>query len=206
VTTFADALWHDLDVAITKHLEESARRRRARRVGAMSALAVGVLASGAIASGIASDLNLAPGDWAVLRTGQVDEGRGAYVHATRRADGTSSTFMVEHDAGLTPYEAFLLHEQTLAAANATSPVPVRQEPGALCTPEQLTQAERLAVDVLSSLFQPGAAFEATGPAVSRALTDAFASAPCRGLEYAGEQARLVFAGKQPASKLMSGVR
>jgi hypothetical protein len=206
VTTFAEALWHDLDAAITRHIEDSARRRRARRVGAMSALAVGVLASGAIASGIASDLNLAPGDWAVLRTGQVDEGRGAYVHATRRADGTSSTFMVEHDDGLKPYEAFLLHEQTLAAANATSPVPVREEPGALCTPEQLRQAERLALDVLSSQFQPGAAFDATGPAVSQALTDAFASAPCRGLEYGGEQARLVFAGKQPASKLMSGVR
>ena len=42
---------------------------------------------------------------------------------TERGSFSNSTFMVEHDAGLTPYEAFLLHERTRAAADATSPCP-----------------------------------------------------------------------------------
>jgi hypothetical protein len=204
--TAAEALWHDLDVAINRRIARAARRRRARRLGAVSACAVGLLASGAIASGIASDLDLAPSEWAVLREGQVDGGRGAYVHAARDADGVHSTFMVEHDDGLARYDAFLLHERTLAAADATSPVPVREEAGSLCTREQLTDAERVALAALNAQLQPDAAFDATGAAVSRALADAFASTPCRGLAYAGEQARLVFAGKQPASKLMPGAR
>jgi hypothetical protein len=206
VTPGADLLWHDLDAAITRRIMRSSRRRRTRRLGAVSVLALGALVSGAIASGIASDLDLAPSDWAVLRAGQVDGGRGAYVHATRIAGAGSSTFMVEHDDGLSPYEAFLLHERTVAAANATSPVPVGEEAGSLCTPDQLTRAERLALGVLGSSFEPGAAFDSTGPAVSDALAAAFAGVPCRGLAYAGEQARLVFAGAQPMSKLMPGAR
>jgi hypothetical protein len=206
VTTSVEVLWNDLDAAINRRIERTSRGKRARRLGMLSALTVGLLASGAIASGVAADLDLAPGDWAVLRQGQVDDGRGAYVHATRIADGTSSTFMVEHDDGLDPYQAFLLHERTLAAATATSPVPVREEAGPLCTPEQVTRAERVALGVLGSQFEAGAAFDATGPAVAAALADAFANTRCRGLAYGGEQARLVYAGKQPASKLMPGAR
>ena len=56
---------------------------------------------------------------------------------------------------------------------------------------------------------------ATGPrggsrsasgAVDSAVSAAFADAPCKGLEYAGEQARLVYAGRQPAAKLMPGAK
>jgi hypothetical protein len=113
--------------------------------------------------------------------------------------------MVEHDAGLSPYEAFLLHEQTKAAADTTSPVPVRAEPGSLCTPEQLTRAESVAVRALAA-YAPGTPAEATRAAVDTALRDAFAGRPCRGLEYAGEQARLVRAGVEPRTLLMPGAR
>jgi hypothetical protein len=140
-----------------------------------------------------------------LREGQLDGGRASYVHAVR-TDGRSSTFLVEHDDGLPPYAAFLLHERTIDAAAETSPVPVRDEPGGLCTPEQLTRAERVALGALESDFGRGAAFDSTGPAVSHAVADAFADAPCRGLAYAGEQARLVFAGTQPSNTLMPGAR
>jgi hypothetical protein len=207
MTASADALWQDLGAAIHRRIERRSRRRRTRRLGAVTVLAVGVLASGAIASGIASDLDLAPGEWAVLRGGRVDDGRGAYVHATRIADGSASTFMVEHDDGLEPYQAFLLHERTVAAAAATSPVPVRREPGELCTAEQLTRAERIALGALSARFEAGTAFAATGTAVSHALAAGFdGTQACRGLSFAGEQARLVFAGSEPRVKLMPGAR
>ena len=39
-----------------------------------------------------------------------------------------------------------------------------------------------------------------------AVREAFAQAPCRGLEYGGEQARLVYAGIQPVAALMPGAR
>jgi hypothetical protein len=105
-----------------------------------------------MASGIGPDLQLDPAKWSILGGGSTDNGRGAYVHAQNKADGGHSTFMVEHDAGLAPYDAFLLHERTRAAADATSPVPVRTEPGALCTAAQLTRAERVALATLRSSY------------------------------------------------------
>jgi len=113
--------------------------------------------------------------------------------------------MVEHDAGLPAYQAFLLHEQTLAAAQASSPVPVEIEPGALCTPSALARAEAVALSTLRTQFPAGTNADATKASVDAAVLAAFKGSPCKGLEYAAEQARLVYAGVQPASMLMPGV-
>jgi hypothetical protein len=88
----------------------------------------------AIASGVGADLQHDSTKWSILGGGSVENGRGAYAHAQRRDDGSQSTFLVEHDAGLPAYRAFLLHEKTLAAAQETSPAPVVREQGTLCTP------------------------------------------------------------------------
>ncbi len=202
----ADLLWADLGAAIGRRIQHTAKRRRRQRLAAVSTVVVGAVTTSAIASGIASDLHLAPSDWAVLRDGSIDNGRGSYVHARRLADGTSSTFLAEHDDGLTPYEAFLLHERTLAAANATSPTAVREEPGSLCTRDQLTHAEKVSLSALAANFAPGTGFDASGAIVSDALEVAFADQPCRGLAFAGEEARHVFAGTEPATMLMPGAR
>ena len=113
--------------------------------------------------------------------------------------------MVEHDRGLTRYDAFLLHERTKSAADASSPVPVRIEPGPLCTAEELTRAELVALQALGA-FAPGTSANATKQAVDTALGSVFAAAPCRGLEYASEEARLVYAGVEPRTLLMPGAR
>jgi hypothetical protein len=42
--------------------------------------------------------------------------------------------------------------------------------------------------------------------VDDAVTAAFTGAPCRGLEYAGERARFVYAGVEPRTMLMPGAR
>ena len=160
----------------------------------------------AVASGIGGDLQLDPTKWSILAGGSVDDGRGAYVHARRLHDGSNSTFVVEHDAGLPAYQAFLLHERTLAAAQSTSSVPVRREPGELCAPAALAQAEKVALATLRSGFPEGTGADATRTAVDASLQATFANAPCRGLDYAGEQARFVYAGIQPPSTLMPGVR
>jgi hypothetical protein len=176
------------------------------RLAGLCLVATGAFATVAYASGIGGDLQLDPSKWSILGGGSVDEGRGAYVHAKNRVDGSNSTFMVEHDSGLPAYQAFLLHQKTLAAANSTSPVPVRSEAGALCTPDALTRAETVAMVALRAGFTRGASPDATRVAVTAAVADAFKNAPCVGLEYAGEQARLVYSGRQPESTLMPGAR
>jgi N-methylhydantoinase B/oxoprolinase/acetone carboxylase alpha subunit len=99
----------------------------------------------------------------------------------------------------------LLHEKTLSAAEATSPVPVRIEQGALCTPSELTHAEAVALATLRAQFPAGTNVDSTKSAVDSAVQAAFAGSACRGLERAGEQARLVYAGIMPAWKLMPDV-
>jgi hypothetical protein len=201
-----ELIGHDLDIAVRHLIATRKRRRRAiRATGAALTLGV-IFAAAAVASGIGGDLQLNPTKWSILGRGSVDGGRGAYVHAKRTAGGSNSTFLVEHDARLPAYRAFLLHEETLAAAQATSPVPVRVEPGTLCTPSALTRAETVAMATLRAEFAPGIDADMTRSAVDSAVVAAFADSPCKGLEYAGEQARLVYAGVQPASKLMPGVR
>jgi hypothetical protein len=182
VTTDLAALGHDLRTAVVRRSEKRRRRRRLATTG-VAGLFASVVAATAIASSAGVDLQLDPGEWSILGGGNVDDGRGAYVHAQRTADGSPSTFLVEHDAGLPRYEAFLLHERLLDAAGAA------HEPGELCTPAELTRAEQNALDALRA-----------GTAPPPAAT------PCRGLAYAAEQARLVQAGDQPASTLMPGVR
>jgi hypothetical protein len=190
-----DAIGRDLTVAYGRRLDRDRRRRRRVRSGGAAVLLACVFATVAVASGIGPDLQLNPAEWSILGGGSTDGGRGEYVHAKRTADGSHSTFMVEHDAGLAPYEAFLLHERTRAAADATSPVPVRTEPGPLCTAGQLTRAESAALGALRSGTDPAAAVAA-----------AFVGEPCRGLEYATERARAVYSGKEPGSGLMPGAR
>jgi hypothetical protein len=200
-----EAIRHDVLGAYSARLEGKRRRRRTLRLaGAVAALAF-AFAAVAIASDIGSDLQLDPTQWTVLGRGSTDNGQGAYVHAQRVKDGSQSTFMVEHDAGLPPYQAFELHERVKAAADATSPVPVRGESGPLCTPAELTRAEAVALRALD-VFPAGTSATATRGTVDEAVAAAFAGSPCRGLEYAGEQARLVYAGVEPPRLLMPGAR
>jgi len=206
MTTDLEAIGRDLQHALERRLRNKRRRSHRARLAGLCLAATGVLATTAYASGIGADLQLDPSKWSILGGGSVDDNRGAYVHAKNRDDGSNSTFMVEHDAGLPAYQAFLLHQKTLAAANSTSPVPVRSEPGALCTPDAVTRAETVAMVTLRAGFTPGASPDATRVAVTAAVADAFKNAPCTGLEYAGEQARLVYSGRQPESTLMPGAR
>ncbi len=139
----------------------------------------------------------------------MDGGKASYVHAQRSDDGGHSLFMVEHDAGLDRYQAFLLHEKVKARANAeeeAAGVPVRTEPGELCTAAQLTRAENVALDKLRASFAPGTTPDAARSAVDTALRGAFGDSACRGLEHAGEIARLVYAGIEPEAGLMPGAR
>ena len=186
MTTDLEAIGRDLQNALERRIRSKRRRSRRLRLAALSLALTGAFATVAYASGIGPDFQLDPSKWSILGGGSVDDGKGAYVHAKNRADGSNSTFLVEHDSGLPAYQAFLLHEKTLKAANSTSPVPVRSETGDLCT--------------------PGASPDATRVAVNAAVGAAFEDAPCRGLEYAGEQARLVYSGVQPESTLMPSAR
>jgi hypothetical protein len=204
-TDFA-AIEQDLHLGLSRRFERRRRRRRQLVTLALASLVTTGFSAAAIASGIGPDLQLDPMKWSILGAGSVDNGRGAYVHAKRTSDGPSSTFLVEHDQGLPAYRAFLLHELTLDAAQASSPAAVRVEPGDLCTASALTRAETVAMTTLRGQFPPGAAADATNSAVDASVQAAFAGSPCKGLEYAGEQARLVYAGVQPATMLMPGVR
>ena len=201
-----DAIERDLTAAFARRLEKRRRRTGRLRMALVTVALAGAFCTAAIASGVVGDLQLDPAKWFRLGGGDVDGGRGAYVHAKKLEDGSNATFMVEHDDGLAPYQAFLLHERTLAAAQATSPVPVRVESGELCSAASLTRAEQVALATLAAGFAPGTAADASKQAVDDATQAAFAGAPCRGLEYAGEQARLAYAGVQPRSKLMPGAR
>jgi hypothetical protein len=201
-----DALGRDLDVAMRRLVARRRRRSLALRTAAAGAGLVLAFSAAAVASGIGPDLQLDPTKWSLLGGGGVDEGRGEYVHAQRLTDGSHSTFMVEHDQGLDRYAAFLLHERLRAAADESSPVPVRQEAGALCTRAELTRAEQVSLTALRASFDPGAPADATKGAVDAALASEFAASPCRGLAYAGELARLVYAGVEPVGNLMAGVR
>ena len=206
LTPALESIGRDLDLAMRRRIATRNRRVRRARVGGAVAVLAAAFSAVAVASGVVGDLRLDPAKWSILGGGSVDGGRGEYVHAQRLDDGSNSTFLVEHDAGLPPYRAFLLHEKTLAAAQAASPVPVAAEQGAVCSPVALTRAEIVALSTLRAGFAPGTDADGTRSAVDVAVTAAFADAPCRGLEYAGEQARRVYAGMQPASTLMPGAR
>ena len=204
-----ELIGHDLDSAVRRLIVRRQRRRRTLRVTGAVLTVAAAFCTVAVASGIAPDLHLDPGTWTVLHRGEVDGGKGAYVQATENGTGRPSVFMVEHDAGLDRYAAFLLHEQTLAAANAAeadSGTQTRIEPGPVCTRAQVTRAEVVALGTLRASFAPGTPANSAAAQVDAAVRADFRDTPCRGLEYAGEQARLVYAGNQPAALLMPGAR
>ena len=206
--TELELLGVELHAAFGRHVARRQRRRRLNVVGA-GVLAALTFAAAAIASGIGLDLQLDPAKWSILGGGSVDGGKAAYVHAQRKDDGGHSLFMVEHDAGMDRYRAFLLHEHVKAVGNAVeadSGVPVRTEPGELCTAAQLTRAETVALDTLRAGFAAGTGPNATKRAVDGAVSKAFGDRPCRGLAYAGEIAQLVYAGIEPSANLMPGAR
>jgi hypothetical protein len=175
----------DLDTALRRLIARRQRRTRTlRTTGALlaAAAAFSVVAS---AAGLV-DLQLDPTTWTIVERGTVDDGKGEYVRATENNTGEPSTFMVEHDAGLDRYEAFLLHERTAdAAGNA--------EDGVLCSAAQLTHAEQLALAALRTGTSASAAVQGAG------LT-------CRGVTYALERADMVHRGLEPTSMLMPGAR
>ena len=201
-----DPLGRDLHQALSRVATRRARRRRSLRVTAATAILVGAFAAVAVASGIGPDLQLDPMKWAILGSGSVDNGRGQYVHAQDKATGGHSSFSVEHDAGMPRYDAFLLYVRLQDAENKTAPEPAAVEPGPLCTADQLTRAEVVALATLRASFSPGTGPDATKSAVDAATGAKFAGSPCRGLEYAGERARFVFAGIEPQSTLMPEAR
>lgn len=161
------------------------RTRRALRLTGVSAAVAAMLAVTAVAA--TGDLQLDPTKWAIVSGGSVDNGRGEYVHARSVQDGSPSTFMVEHDAGMDRYDAFLLHERLKDAAGSTSPVEVRPETGALCTRDQLARVEQETLDALRADAAPQPSLD------------------CRGAAYGVEIARHVFTGVEPAENLMPGV-
>jgi len=200
-----DTIGADLGLAYGRFLRRGERRRRVIRFAAAAAAAASIFVGAAFASGIGDDLGLDPTKWSILGGGDVDHGKAVYAHVKRLEDGSSSTFMVEHDADLSPYQAFLLHERVVDAANATSPVAVPAEKGALCTAAELTRAEGVALAALRASFPPGTKPDASRQEVDDALASTFAGALCKGLEWAGERARFVYAGIEPKKSLMPGV-
>jgi len=165
------------------HVAYSARLRRRRqvRLGTVAACAVLAFGGAAYASGVAGDLGLDPTKWEILSGGTVAGGKSSWVRAKSLEDGRPSTFMVEHDAGMDRYDAFLLHEQTLDAAGGSS------ETTALCTRDQLARIEQQSLDALRGGAMPDP------------------SESCRGRAYGIEIAQRVFAGGEPAKNLMPGV-
>jgi hypothetical protein len=188
-----DSIEYDLVAAYRARLATKARRRK-RAVTAVAALVLaGAFATVAMAAD--GDLNLDPTKWFVISSGSTDNGAGAYVHAQNKADGSHSTFMVEHDGDMSRYDAFLLHERTMDAAAATSPVPVPPQPATLCTADELTHAEVVALQVVDA-----------NPAATKDDLMAALGNDCRGLDYAAEEVLLVTAGTEPRSMLMPGAR
>jgi hypothetical protein len=204
-----ELIGHDLEVAFRRLIVRRQRRRRTLRIIGATVTLAAIFSAAAVASGIGPDLQLDPTKWTIFHRGEVDGGKAAYVHATENASGRHSLFIVEHDADLDRYQAFLLHERIVDAGNAAeaeSDVRTRTEPGTLCTPEQLTRAEVVALQTLRASFAPGTNANATKERVDNAVRESFGATRCRGLEYATEQARFVFAGIQPESMLMAGAR
>jgi hypothetical protein len=193
-----EQLGRELTAALARRVERRRRTRRLLRLGAVSVVVFCAFAAAAFASGIGADLQLDPTKWAIFERGSVDGGKAEYVRAHSRSGEGDSTFMVEHDVSLSPYDAFLLHERVVTAAGGDD------ERGPLCTTIQLTRAESIALQVLRETSAPGSNVDATTSVVDRALSTAFAGSACRGLEYAGERARFVHAGIEPRSTLMPG--
>jgi hypothetical protein len=157
------------------------QRRRRVRVTTLAACCVLAFAGAAYASGVADDLGLDPTKWQIVSGGSVDGGKAAWVQAKSLEDDRPSTFMVEHDAGMDRYDAFLLHEKTVDAAGGA------REASALCTRAELSSIEQQALDALRAGETPAS------------------QESCRGRDYGLEVAQNVFGGIEPAENLMPGV-
>ncbi|MBA2360623.1 MAG: hypothetical protein H0V79_06780 [Actinobacteria bacterium] len=190
-----DALGRDLHTALGRKIAHRARRKRIVKTSALSVTAAGILSAGALASGVLPGLDLDPTRWEILGRGEVD-GKASYVNARERATGSESTFVEERDAGLDRYDAFLLHQKTMAAAGSTP------DSGAVCTADQLTRAEIAALETVAALVSPGVSQEA-GQGEVAAAVEPFG---CSGRGYAGERARWVYARTEPIEALMPGAR
>jgi hypothetical protein len=190
----------DLTAGYERLLERRRRRRRTLRLVSACVGAFCVFTAAAFASGVGGDLQLDPTKWTIFDRGSVDGGRAQFVKAHSNADGRDSTFMVEHDVTLPRYDAFLLHERVVAAAGGD------RDAGALCTPAELTRAESVALRALGGAAAAGTNADVTVDVADAAVRGAFAGAPCRGLQYASERARFVYAGAEPRSMLMPGAR
>ncbi len=197
-----DALEHDLQRGLTRLL---ARRRRRRVVSSVAVALVAVAALAAVAVASTTDLRIDPTKWTILSRGGTDDGRAEFVNAQSKETGGRSSFFVQHDSDLSPYEAFLLFQRNEAAAGEAGAM-TPTESGDVCTRAELTRAEQVALAALRSNFSFGAKPNETKAQVDAAVSAAFAGSPCRGLEYASERARFVFAGVEPDSNLMAGVR
>ena len=193
------AAGRELTAAYARRLER--RRRNRRRVrGAAAGLALFcAFTAAAFGSGIADDLYLDPTKWQVFERGSVEGGRAVYVKAHSREGRGDSTFILEHDRDMDRYQAFVLHERAVTAGGGG-------ETGALCTPAELTRAEHVALDAVERSFAPGTRPEMMRDTTERALRNEFRGGVCRGLEYAGERARFVYAGVEPRTMLMPGAR
>ena len=189
LTPELEAVGRSLHAALDRRIARSRRRKRRLRQITVVATAFAALAGAAFASGIADDLHLDPTKWTPFASGTVDDGQGQFVKAHATDGSGDSTFMVEHDAALERYDAFLLHERLVQAVGGDG------ETGALCSRAELTRAEQVALAALQS-----------GDSAKAAVEAKFAGQPCRGLGYASEQAGLVFDGIEPRSLLMPGAR
>ena len=190
-----DSIERDLVAAYRVRLATKGRRRKFGLATVAALVLAGAFSAVAVAADIGVNFTLDPTQWIVVGSGSTSDGQGTYVHAQRTSDGSHSTFIVEHDADLNRYDAFLLHERTKDAADATSPVPVRPEPTTLCTADQLTHAEIVALQVVDA-----------NPAAAKDDVMAALGSDCRGLDYAAEEVLLVTAGTEPRSMLMPDAR
>lgn len=195
-----DVLGRDLHTALERRMAARRRLRRVARAGAVTLVLATFSTTVAVAStGISFD-DLDPTRWTILSRGEVD-GQASYINARDNQSGDESTFLEARDDGLSRYEAFTLHQRALAAAGN-----LPNEPGANCTADELTRAETVALDTLAGIGAPGLPKDSATMQVDGATRAAFAGGPCKGLHYAGERARWVYAGEEPASMLMPGAR
>jgi hypothetical protein len=202
MSTNLEVLERDLQLGVDRLLSRR-RRRRLVSTAAVAALAVAALATVAVAS--TTDLRIDLTKWTILSHGGTGDGRGEFVNAQNKEDGGRSSFFVQHDADLSPYEAFLLFERNQAAAGGAGGI-VPGDGGDVCSQQQLTRAEQVALATLRAGFAAGAKANETKAEVDSAVSAAFGGSPCRGLDYAGERARFVYAGVEPDSNLMPGAR
>jgi hypothetical protein len=201
MSTTLDVLERDLQRGYARLLARR-RRRRIASTAATALVALAALATVAVAG--TTDLRIDLTKWTILSHGGTADGRGEFVNAENKATGGRSSFFVQHDADVSPYDSFLIFERNQAAARQAGAI-TPAEDGEICTRAELARAESVALATLRSNFAPEAKPDETKAQVDSAVSTAFSGSPCRGLEYAGERARFVFAGAEPESSLMRGV-